>query len=219
MEEILILQQTEFQILAAIVNLNKVYGIQPKEELDEKLFMYGVHEMTEKGILKKENGKFAIQEPYRTVMLSIRNAENVLAVTGKTDETGNTGFYFGEKLIVLEESIQDAAALRIGVFEPEDLYTLLEEKEFLPMPLLDPDIAELQTEEELMEDLDGKELPIYAGYKIIRLRDGAVREKTIQLILNPYNYWIMEEEDGDSRFYRYTREDLFEKLKQELYSE
>ena len=94
MEEIFILQQTEFRILAALVNLNKMYGIRSEEELGEKEFMYGVHEMAEKRILKKEDGKFAIQEPYKTMILSIRDAATILAVTGKSDETGNTCFLF-----------------------------------------------------------------------------------------------------------------------------
>jgi len=218
MEEILILQQTEFRILAAIVNLNKVYGIRPKEVLDEKEFMYGVHEMAAKGILKKEAEKFSIQDPYKTMILSIRDAQKILAVAGNGNEVGKTCFYFGEKLIVMEESMQDDAALRIGVFNREDFYTLLEEKAFLPMPLLDPDVAQLQTEEELLEDLKDKELPVYAEYKIMNRYGNEVVNKDIKLIYNPYNYWIMENEDGDSLFFRYTKEDLFDRLKQELYT-
>lgn len=218
MEEILILQQTEFQILAAAVNFTKIYGIRPESFPDESAFMYGVHEMVQKGILKEQNEKFVLQEPYRTAFLSMKDAETILAVESHADAVGNSCFYFGEKLITLEESLQDEAAFRIGVSNKEDLYELLEEKGFLPKPLLEPDVAVLQEVEELQEAMGDTpmEKSIYAQYLIFYPKNGQQAQKTLYLINNPYNYWIAEKEGNQTRFFHYNQESMYESLRQAL---
>ena len=224
MDEILILQQTEFMILAVAVNYTRIYGILPEQELDEKTFMYGMHEMIEKNILKVEESNFVIQEPYRTAILSMKNAESILSMTGNDDSVDNTCFYLGEKIVVLEASTQDTSAIRISVHDREDLYKLLLEKGFLPEPFVEPDIACLQQEDEMKETLGGIVLSdeetmdnelIYAKYTVMVLQGNSEPEqRDVFLLNNPYNYWIAEEMDGETYFCHYDKETLYEKLNQ-----
>jgi hypothetical protein len=107
--------------------------------------------MTTKGIFKEEGKTFAVEEPYRSAFLSIKNADRILALESGEEELKNVCLYFGEKLVALEESAQDKDALRIGIYEKEDLFRILSEREFLPKALVDEDIAALQSEEEFTE--------------------------------------------------------------------
>lgn len=243
MGEILILQQTEFQIIAVAVKFLQVYGIRTDIIVDEKSFMYNLHEMVVKGIFCVRDQEFVLQEPYRTAFLSMRDAESILSVSGNRDVLGNICFYIGDKLITLEQSIQDESALRIGIYEKSELSGLLEEKGFFPEPFVESDIAQFQSEEEIVDTLsdsvkkqlfDSKgitfiqaestqdenistEGEIYAQYLIFEPKKGTQAKRAYYLLYNPYNYWIAEKDDNDINFFYYTMNSLDERLKQSLF--
>lgn len=206
MEEQWILQETEFQILAAVMGIENIYGIRPQQKPGESEVMYVVHEMAEKGILFFENGSFSVREPYRSAFLSIKTAKRILAVTGSGPEMADTCFYFGRQMITLEKSIWDEHAVRIGMANKEELYEQLCGREFLPESFWEPDIAGMQEVEELADE----EVQLYASYLIF---DPAHEKKEpckgFKLIRSSCNYWVQE---GESEFVCYDRKSFYERL-------
>lgn len=212
MEELLVLQQREFQILAAAMGLKFLYGIPPMEDMAED-YLYVVHEMVGKEILKPTDLGFSVQEPYRSAMYALKGTQTIMAVERK-DDTASV-FYYGTKLVCMEESIQDADAIRIGLYAAADLYNVLEERGFLPSPYLDADLAMLQTEDDFKEWLGDfekiDELPFFLRYQIFdnnkRLIDA------FYLIDNPCNYWVARQNGIELSFSRYIKNDLYNELK------
>ena len=235
METLHILPLYEFQILAAAVGITDLYGINPGDPLQEDTLMYGIHEMVRKGILISQENGFNLIEPYRTIFLSIKDASWILAVTGSEPEMENICFYLGEKLITLEESRQDSKALRIGVYEKEEMFSLLEERGFLPKPYLEPDVSAIQPEEELLEALQsdtreglmrrgsffllngekGDRMPeILAQYLVFAFgkEKETLPRKAFYLLSNPCNYWVAEKDREETIFLHYDTHSLYERI-------
>ncbi len=188
-----ILQETEFQILAAVMGIENIYGIRPKQELGESEVMYTVHEMAKKGILLPEGSSLRIIEPYRQAFRSIKTAKRILAVTGSDDKLTDACFYLGKQMVVLEKSQRDEHAVRICMAERSMLYEQLCDREFLPEPFWDPDMKGLQKEEELAAE----EQSPYAVYRVFdtthKMRGPY---KVFTLLYALCDYWVSEEEGG-----------------------
>lgn len=208
MEELMILRQMEFQVLAAALGIGEIFGVRPKEDMshpEQSELLNTIYEMAQKGIIKPNGQKYEVQEPWRTIMCSIREAGKILAVENR--ENRAVTFYFGRELICLEESAQDEDAVLIGKYAPEECTGLLEEKGFLPPPYLDADLAELQTEEEAREWLvrvtaSGNEIPFICHYQIF---DGfKIQQDDFYLVDNPCNYWIVRKSGEGLQFSRYN---------------
>lgn len=209
MEEFLILREIEFQVLAAAMGFTEIYGVRPQEQPDERAVMYAVHEMAEKGILTGESGNFRLNEPYRTAVLTMKGAERILAVTGGDGGMSDVCFYLGDKMVSLEESMQDESAVRIGIHDKEALYTQLLDRGFLPRPFLDPDIAALQEWEDAPDGAEN----IYAGYRI--LPAGEKRQETprvFYLIREACNYRGMEKIGDRKVYFPYEVQDFYKML-------
>lgn len=236
MEVLEILQQSELQLLAAAAGITEWYGLTAGQQLTEQETMYGLHELVRRGALYGREGQFQFCEPYRTIFMTIKTADRLLAVTGKEQEMQNVCVYCGEKLVTLEESRQDAAAVRIGVYGWEALYGLLEERGFLPEPYVEPDIAGLQPEEEFTEMLSEqikqllvqplrfdfskeKEAQLLAQYLIFDLKREQRREpfQAFYLLANPCNYWIAAKDIQSLSYLRYDRENLMENIRSVLW--
>lgn len=209
MEEFLILREIEFQVLAAAMGFTKIYGVRPQGKPDEAAVMYAVHEMAEKGILTGEGSNFRLKEPYRTAVLTMKDAGQILAVTGGDDGMSDVCFYLGERMVSLEESMQDESAVRVGIHEREALYTQLWDRGFLPKPFLDPDIAMLQERENASRDEEN----IFARYLILsadKNRQGT--DRAFYLIRESCAYRVMEK-IGDRKEYReYEVQDFYKLL-------
>lgn len=235
MEVLEILQQTELQILAAAAGIREWYGLADEQALTEQETMYGVHELVRRGVLCSEEGVFWFSEPYRTIFLTLKTADRLLAVTGKEPEMQDFCLYCGEKLVVLEESRQDTAAVRIGICEWEDLYELMRERGFLPKPYVEADIAALQTveefarmlPEEIRRRLGQPGLPdlskegteqLLAQYLIFDLKREKKQEpfQAFYLFENPCNYWIAEKDRQSFGFLRYDGDNLLESIRSRL---
>lgn len=234
METLHILQKMEFQILAAAVGITDLYGIRLGESLSEKTLMYGIHEMVRKKILIDKESSFEISEPYRSAFLSLKDTKWIFAAAGSGTEMENTCFYLGEKLVTIEESLQDKNAVRMGVYEKEALYVLLQEKGFLPKPYLDLDIAVLQPQEELLEALsedtrkglfEPEEFFLYsweeesrqeilAQYLVFAFGKDVepVPRKALYLLSNPCNYWIAEKDREQTTLLQYDENNLYERI-------
>ena len=211
MEELFILQEAEFQILAGAIGLKRVYGIKPETVLDETNTMYTIHEMTRKGILLQDEKGLFITEPYRTAFTVMKEAKQI--VTAEGEKTGERCFYSGEKMVCLECSQQDKNAVKIGLFDRELFCGQLVESDFLPQPLLEPDIAQLQSEDDMLED----ENPVYAEFCFYAVSETEeVPEIKISLLENPCNYWIKIEENDEIRYMHYDIESCYNCLKSVL---
>lgn len=207
MEELMILRQVEFQVLAAALGIREIFGVRPREDMSrlaQSELLYMIHEMAQKGILRLKGAKYEVQEPWRTMMCSIREAEKILAVENR--ESRAVTLYFGRELICLEDSAQDEDAVLIGMYAPEECSRLLEEKGFLPPPHLEADLAALQTEEEAREWLTGvtapgDDIPFTCHYRVF---DGfKIQQDDLYLVDNPCNYWIVRKSGEGLRFSRY----------------
>ncbi|MDE6642430.1 MAG: hypothetical protein K2K63_18120 [Acetatifactor sp.] len=207
MEELMILRQMEFQVLAAALGIEEIFGVRPRKDmscLGQSELLYIILEMAQKGILKPNGRKYEVQEPWRTMMCSIGEAGKILAVENREERA--VTFFFGRELICLEESAQDADAVRIGMYAPEECYRLLEEKGFLPPPHLEADLAALQTEEEAKDwfagvTAPGDDIPFICHYRIF---DGfKILQDDFYLVDNPCNYWIVRKSGEELRFSRY----------------
>lgn len=209
MEELLILREAEFQVLAAAMDFTRIYGVRSKSEPDEAAVMYVIHEMARKGILISEGGNFRLKEPYRTAILSMKAAEQILAVTGGDMGMSDVCFYLGGTIVSLEESMQDENAVRIGIHKREALYTQLSDRGFLPRPLLDPDIAGLWER----EPKPCKEETVYARYLLLSAgKEPQEADRMFCLIRESCGYRVMEK-TGDGKEYRaYEAQEFYKRL-------
>lgn len=213
MEELFILREEEFQILAIAMDFRDVYGICTVHMPDEASVLYTIHEMVQKGILEKTKEGFCPAPVYRTAFSNMKAAEKILAVTGKNEETEDICFYLGEKLISLEESRQDKNAVRIGIFEKRALRGLLSERGFLPKPFWKQDIAGLQKEEELPPEEEN----VLAQYVLFCPSEKKQEPyKTFLLLQNGCNYRIAEKDDEAVVYAVYSTEDFWACLEHSL---
>ncbi len=215
MEELIILRQQEFLILAAALGIKEIFGLRPREDMGSFKradFLYVVHEMAQKGILKPEGTEYAVQEPYRSLLRSVGEAGRILAVEDR--EGRAAAFYFGRETACLEESVQDEDAVRMGLYAPEECRRVLEEMEFLPQPRLEADLAALQTEEEAREWLDKP----FAFRYLIFDRDKSLHAEFC-LTDTPCNYWIVEKREKELLLSRYSPQGLYEKIQGALKEE
>lgn len=231
METLQILQQREFRILAAAAGISELYGMGGGEPLSQQEVMYGLHELVQRGVLAGDGQEFMFCEPFRTIFHALKDADRLLVVTGRGQDMQDFCIYQGEKPVLLEESRQDADAVRVGVYEPEALYELLEERGFLPRAYVPMDIALLQKEEELTEALTKQtraylekslqaDLPeeaeeqIIARYLLYDLKREQKREpfKAFYLLENPCNYWIAEKDAQTLSYLQYDQQTLYEKI-------
>ncbi len=215
MEELIILRQQEFQILAAALGIKEIFGLRPRKDVGSFKrtdFLYVVHEMAQKGILEPKGTEYAVQEPYRSLMRSVGEAGRILAVEERKERAA--AFYFGSKLACLEESVQDEDAVRMGLYVPGECRRVLEEMEFLPPPRLEADLAALQTEKEAREWLDRP----FAFRYLIFDRDKCLKAEFC-LMDTSCNYWIVEKGEKELLLSRYSPQDLYEKIQGALKEE
>lgn len=213
MEELFILQEEEFQILATAMDFTDVYGICTVHTPGEASVLYAIHEMVQKGILEKAKEGFCPAPVYRTAFSNMKTAEKILAVTGKNEETADICFYLGERLISLEESRQDKNAVKIGIYEKSELRSLLAERGFLPEPFWKQDIAELQKEGELWS---GEET-VFVQYVIFSPPDKKQEPyQCFRLLQNGCDYRIAEK-DGEAVGYAvYSTEEFWMRIEHSL---
>lgn len=233
MDILRIMKQSEFQILALAAGIEKIYGTGKYAPLSQQETMYGLHELIRNGILTEDNGQFLFCEPYRTIFMELKNADRLLAVTSEKSGTQDVSIYKGKKLITLEESRQDAGALRIGQYELQELPGLLEEKGFLPDAYVPLDIALLQPQEELEErlapgmrellmsaekmDLSGEmQEQLWEQFLLFDLKNQGMQEpfEAIYLLENPCNYWIAVKNRENVEYTQYAPQRLCDRLRE-----
>ena len=208
MEELLILHETEFQLLAAAFDFTKIYGIPPKERPDEAAVMYSIHEMAEKGILKEEGSKLRLTEPYRTAIQTMKQARRILSVNEVQEPLSNVCFYIGDIVVCLEESRQDENSVKIGTFELQELCDQLSDRELLPDSLWPEDIQKLHARKEPA----WSERQKYARFQVFVPGSNGESEEDFYLFKIGGNYWVSEHDDEDSQCDYYDKVLFFERL-------
>lgn len=213
LEELFILQEEEFQILATAMDFTEVYGICTTHVQDETSVFYALYEMVQKGILEKTEEGFRLAVVYRTAFQNMKKAEKILAVTGRGEDTSDICLYLGKKLISLEESRQDEHAVKIGIFEKSELKRLLSERGFLPKPFWKPDIAVL----EKGEGMPLQEEMVFAQYLLFSPSEKP-REpyRSFRLLQNGCDYRIAEDKKETTVYTAYDVEEFYACLEREI---
>lgn len=228
-----ILSYLDFQVLAGVAGISQLYGVRVNQTYSEQEMMYCVHELVKRGILKGENGQFSMEEPYRTIFRSLKNSQYILAMTGIMDDMRNVCIYIGDKLVAVEDSLQDQNAVRIGVYEPDQLKRLMKENGFMPKAYMEMDIAMLQSEKELTESLEqeireclfepkrfflldekeqsGKVLGQYLIFSY-GMRKQHIPCHGFYLIDNVCNYWIARKDGEQTTLSQYSEDSMFQNI-------
>ena len=215
MEELFILSQTEFQILAASRGIRRFFGVKSNVVLDETMVLYQIHEMAQRGILTQNGEGFEIQETYRNLMDGIKNATKLLVISDTRDTNGNVCIYKGEKIVCLEESPRDEDSLRLGIYEGDDLSQVLRDRELLPENSYDSDIMQLQDPEQYREEILAAS-PL-VSYEVM-MNDAEIAEKQIiEVVMVLGQYWIRRRGIGESiEIFGYDRQQMCETLQELL---
>ena len=215
MEELFILSQTEFQILAASRGIRRFFGVKSNVVLDETMVLYQIHEMAQRGILTQNGEGFEIQETYRNLMDGIINATKLLVISETRDTNGNVCIYKGEKIVCLEESPRDEDSLRLGIYEGDDLSQVLRDRELLPENSYDSDIMQLQDPEQYREEILAAS-PL-VSYEVM-MNDAEIAEKQIiEVVMVLGQYWIRKQGIGESiEIFGYDRQQMCETLQELL---
>lgn len=215
MEELFILSQTEFQILAASRGIRRFFGVKSNVVLDETMVLYQIHEMAQRGILTQNGEGFEIQETYRNLMDGIKNATKLLVISDTRDTNGNVCIYKGEKIVCLEESPRDEDSLRLGIYEGDDLSQVLRDRELLPENSYDSDIMQLQDPEQYREEILAAS-PL-VSYEVM-MNDAEIAEKQIiEVVMVLGQYWIRKQGIGESiEIFGYERQQMCETLQELL---
>lgn len=215
MEELFILSQTEFQILAASRGIRRFFGVKSNVVLDETMVLYQIHEMAQRGILTQNGEGFEIQETYRNLMDGIKNATKLLVISDTRDTNGNVCIYKGEKIVCLEESPRDEDSLRLGIYEGDDLSQVLRDRELLPENSYDSDIMQLQDPEQYREEILAAS-PL-VSYEVM-MNDAEIAEKQIiEVVMVLGQYWIRRQGIGESiEIFGYDRQQMCETLQELL---
>ena len=215
MEELFILSQTEFQILAASRGIRRFFGVKSNVVLDETMVLYQIHEMAQRGILTQNGEGFEIQETYRNLMDGIKNATKLLVISDTRDTNGNVCIYKGEKIVCLEESPRDEDSLRLGIYEGDELSQVLRDRELLPENSYDSDIMQLQDPEQYREEILAAS-PL-VSYEVM-MNDAEIAEKQIiEVVMVLGQYWIRKQGIGESiEIFGYDRQQMCETLQELL---
>ena len=215
MEELFILSQTEFQILAASRGIRRFFGVKSNVVLDETMVLYQIHEMAQRGILTQNGEGFEIQETYRNLMDGIKNATKLLVISDTRDTNGNVCIYKGEKIVCLEESPRDEDSLRLGIYEGDELSQVLRDRELLPENSYDSDIMQLQDPEQYREEILAAS-PL-VSYEVM-MNDAEIAEKQIiEVVMLLGQYWIRKQGIGESiEIFGYDRQQMCETLQELL---
>lgn len=215
MEELFILSQTEFQILAASRGIRRFFGVKSNVVLDETMVLYQIHEMAQRGILTQNGEGFEIQETYRNLMDGIKNATKLLVISDTRDTNGNVCIYKGEKIVCLEESPRDEDSLRLGIFEGDDLSQVLRDRELLPENSYDSEIMQIQDPEQYREEILAAD-PL-VSYEVM-MNDAEIAEKQIiEVVMVLGQYWIRKQGIGESiEIFGYDRQQMCETLQELL---
>lgn len=195
MNELYILTQQEFQILAASKDIRKMYGIKHAGILDEDLVMYEIHEMVSKGILREKEASFVICAPYDAMLDTIKKSDVFLSIQSAYEEFDDISFYYDDPMVTsYEESRRDEESVKLGIFKIEEMQEALQDRGFLPENSIDPDIALILNTDGIIQELsEAKELAVFS----IICRDSAGKVPgTVTLIKCKAQYWIKKMRPG-----------------------
>lgn len=198
MNENLIVTDTELMILLAARGIRRLHGFARMETVEDSV-PYVMHEMVRKGLLRQEGEHLQIAEPYRSIVEVIGTARLLLSIRGVSGQACYV--YVGEMYVYLADSVNDRAAVKLGVLHQKKVLELLEECFFSESQAQYPEeLRWPETEKEKRKLLATVELILSGEEKVIaewklyegrydkvmeEWEDGCCREIS-------YNEWQME---------------------------
>ena len=202
MREMLIMGELEFYILVKAVGMTKLFGIKQNQVLDKQNVTYSIHDMVNKKIICKQDARFIVNQPYSELFSIMKEAKKIIHISGKEEFS----LYLGDKVVFIEESELDDAAVRMGCFERDEISSLLQDKGLFPEPHLDVESANLQSVKAFIEETgDSFEDCVHTKYQLFALSEGDNPIRSVYLLDNAYNYWIRIINGETTEYVRYTK--------------
>lgn len=124
MNENLIVTDTELMILLAARGIRRLHGFARMETAEDSV-PYVMHEMVRKELLRQEGEHFRIAEPYRSMVEVLGMARLLLSIRGVSGQA--CYIYVGETYVYLADSVNDRAAVKLGLLHQTEVLELLEE--------------------------------------------------------------------------------------------
>lgn len=210
MQDFCILKQEEILILASAFHVKQVYGLS-REKAEENFIPYQIHEMTRSGILQPQKGKLEVTPFCRRIFQNLCSAKCMLVAQKDQRESKICWYYIGNEVVCMEESMVDRGSLRISICSKEELFAVLIGQGLLPEPLLDEELAKLETYKEVEKTIEC--FPVCYRYRLLYMANEIVQaEKRFNIIRSYHNYWAIEEKLSGNRLLRYSPEDFFQRI-------
>ncbi len=183
MQNFYLLHQEELIILAALFDMEYVYGL--VGEKNEEEVPYRIHQMVRNGVLYTQEESIYVAEPYKYMLQSMKAASSILKLVSAEGQI--IWFYLGSNIVEIEESQTDKKTLRISNMTIEEVLFLLAER-FLPEEYLNSELSGIETKEEVYGALE--EAQVYLLFELINT--GVRQEElTIKVIQSRHNLWVV----------------------------
>ncbi|MBQ1687787.1 MAG: hypothetical protein II073_00740 [Lachnospiraceae bacterium] len=141
------------EILLAHLNESGFIGLSVGHPLTKEDVISEIYHMSNSHILRFEDGQLMIEEPYKTIVDDIRNANVIMQVEAVAKKRKNKYFYFGQRFLACEASNTRKDTVQFFYQEKNAFVNLLAENEYLPEKS-SPEEQELACEIGSMQELE-----------------------------------------------------------------
>ena len=120
-----VVKDMELNVLLAAAGVDRICSFSESMTEEEEKVPYLIHEMVRKGLVGQENDALYIASPYKELIAGIKNAKSVLTFVPEEKNEMPTSIYLGKPCIVIQDSPNDKAAVRMRMADLEDVMELL----------------------------------------------------------------------------------------------
>lgn len=119
------LKDLELQVLLVASGGKGMFGFRSTDNVDESRIPYLIHEMARKEVVEEKDGRLYVKEPYRSVVMGLKEAKACLLLRGNERKRSAEYLYFGTGIIRVQDSINDKNAVKLQSLTEEQCIELL----------------------------------------------------------------------------------------------
>ncbi len=132
------LKDLELQVLLVASGGKGMFGFGSTDNVDESRIPYLIHEMARKGVVEEKDGRLYVKEPYRSVVMGLKEAKACLLLRGNERKSSAEYLYFGTGIIRVQDSTNDKNAVKLQRLTEEQCVELLNRYFIVEKPVACP---------------------------------------------------------------------------------
>ena len=183
-----------------------------REDADrEGKIPYRIHEMVRKGLIQQDGDGLVMDASYREIIGGMKHAKAVMTVNYMECNAISVSVYLGDKCVILQDSPNDKAAIRIRIADKDEIPELLKKNCFREGKRYPQDL-----EDAWAQETDGRKTTV------ISIEAPLVSDKddfSVQWILYDGRYGVYAEKlHSDEKIMIKSGKDVFDDITEVLQS-